>query len=720
MADLKLTADVSEVVKARREIRKWSRETKDSLDVVNSRMKIMGATSTVAFKKLGDNAAFAGKKVNRMGMRLQQVGYQVGDFAVQLQGGTNAAVALGQQGSQLLGIFGPAGALIGAGLAIGTAFAAPLLDATKKAEDLHAELKSMLETISSESTSTASLMEMSFTGPLEQVRKDLILTKSLFKELNQEAKDQAFATSIMPVLEGIGKILDESKSAQTQTKGMILPSLVLGPEEIATLQEADKVTASLMEKLANAGKGPAEDLGKTIRSVFLELEKTNNLTPDLIRAFQELENETGLMLQTEKELEAANKKRLEQLKKITENEKQARAFAEETIKIEAARLKVEKTRADALSAANLKINNTLELLRIEKELGKDSLHYLKEKQRQDMVALTNRLRALGIDESLIEKSQDLLLLSQRKSVEIKKQIDDQKELNKHLKLAKQFEVKPTGGRGADPRTMGGSFLDWIVRNTPEDDDKKGGKTPAEKLAEEIKALQDRATLENKLVGLFENERDVKSELIQLQQEYGDLITVDKMAEIQAALDLEQAAKKQQQALQDTMDRQKEFADLIANSMGNSMMSIVEGTQSVKDAFRSMAADIVKHLYKVLVVQQMINAIGGAIGGPVGGALEDFSFNGGGYTGNGPRSGGLDGRGGFMAMMHPQETVVDHTKGQSAGGDNVVINQSFNFAANGDDSVKKIIAQAAPQIAQMTKNSMLNDRRRGGTTKAVFG
>ena len=720
MADLKLTADVSEVVKARREIRKWSRETKDSLDVVNSRMKIMGATSTVAFKKLGDNAAFAGKKVNRMGMRLQQVGYQVGDFAVQLQGGTNAAVALGQQGSQLLGIFGPAGALIGAGLAIGTAFAAPLLDATKKAEDLHAELKSMLETISSESTSTASLMEMSFTGPLEQVRKDLILTKSLFKELNQEAKDQAFATSIMPVLEGIGKILDESKSAQTQTKGMILPSLVLGPEEIATLQEADKVTASLMEKLANAGKGPAEDLGKTIRSVFLELEKTNNLTPDLIRAFQELENETGLMLQTERELEAANKTRLENLENISKGEKEAEDSAAAAKKINDDIVRVEKIRVDALSAANLKINNTLDLLRIEKDLGKDSLDYLKEKQRQDMVALTNRLRALGIDESLIEKSQDLLLLSQRKSVEIKKQIDDQKELNKHLKLAKQFEVKPRGGRGADPRTMGGSFSDWITRNTPEDDDKKGGKTPAEKLAEEIKALQDRATLENKLVGLFDNERDVKSELIQLQQEYGDLITVDKMAEIQAALDLEQAAKKQQQALQDTMDRQKEFGELIANSMGNSMMSIVEGTQSVKDAFRSMAADMVKHLYKVLVVQQMINAIGGAVGGPIGGVLEAFNFNGGGYTGNGPRSGGLDGRGGFMAMMHPQETVVDHTKGQSAGGDNVVINQSFNFAANGDDSVKKIIAQAAPQIAQMTKNSMLNDRRRGGTTKAVFG
>jgi hypothetical protein len=51
---------------------------------------------------------------------------------------------------------------------------------------------------------------------------------------------------------------------------------------------------------------------------------------------------------------------------------------------------------------------------------------------------------------------------------------------------------------------------------------------------------------------------------------------------------------------------------------------------------------------------------------------------------------------------------------------VVIHQNFNFQANGDDSVKKLIQQAAPQIAQMTKSSMLNDRRRGGQTKAAFG
>jgi tape measure domain-containing protein len=43
-----------------------------------------------------------------------------------------------------------------------------------------------------------------------------------------------------------------------------------------------------------------------------------------------------------------------------------------------------------------------------------------------------------------------------------------------------------------------------------------------------------------------------------------------------------------------------------------------------------------------------------------------TFDGGGYTGNGSRTGGMDGQGGFLAMMHPQETITDNTRG---GGGN---------------------------------------------------
>ena len=55
----------------------------------------------------------------------------------------------------------------------------------------------------------------------------------------------------------------------------------------------------------------------------------------------------------------------------------------------------------------------------------------------------------------------------------------------------------------------------------------------------------------------------------------------------------------------------------------------------------------------------------------------MSFEGGGFTGSGPRAGGLDGKGGFMAMVHPNETIIDHTKQggskSGSGGLNMTVN-----------------------------------------------
>ncbi len=61
-----------------------------------------------------------------------------------------------------------------------------------------------------------------------------------------------------------------------------------------------------------------------------------------------------------------------------------------------------------------------------------------------------------------------------------------------------------------------------------------------------------------------------------------------------------------------------------------------------------------------------------------------SFDGGGYTWDGPRSGGLDGKGGQLAMLHPQETVVDHTKGQSLGS-SVTVNVIEDASRAGSQS-----------------------------------
>jgi hypothetical protein len=65
--------------------------------------------------------------------------------------------------------------------------------------------------------------------------------------------------------------------------------------------------------------------------------------------------------------------------------------------------------------------------------------------------------------------------------------------------------------------------------------------------------------------------------------------------------------------------------------------------------------------------------GQLVGGLFSGA-GPVSFDGGGYTGVGVRSGGLDGKGGFPALLHPNETVIDHTK----------INQTMPAASQSED------------------------------------
>lgn len=67
--------------------------------------------------------------------RIQSAGYQLQDFAVQVQGGTSAMTALSQQGSQFLGAFGPAGAIAGAILTVGI-LAAKLLEGAANVQEI--------------------------------------------------------------------------------------------------------------------------------------------------------------------------------------------------------------------------------------------------------------------------------------------------------------------------------------------------------------------------------------------------------------------------------------------------------------------------------------------------------------------------------------------------------------------------------------------------------
>lgn len=100
-------------------------------------------------------------------------------------------------------------------------------------------------------------------------------------------------------------------------------------------------------------------------------------------------------------------------------------------------------------------------------------------------------------------------------------------------------------------------------------------------------------------------------------------------------------------------------------------------------------------------------------------IKSQSFDGGGFTGNGTRQGGVDGKGGFNAILHPNETVIDHTKGQSMGG--VVVNQSFNISTGVEQTVRAEIQNLMPQITNITKNAVAEAKMRGGAySKQLVG
>jgi hypothetical protein len=117
---------------------------------------------------------------------------------------------------------------------------------------------------------------------------------------------------------------------------------------------------------------------------------------------------------------------------------------------------------------------------------------------------------------------------------------------------------------------------------------------------------------------------------------------------------------------------------LQSAIGNVAGALAKPFEMAAGAIKNVLRSVLQFGANVIneflgAINQMINAVNGLAGRlnlpqlPTFGGVLVPSFEGGGYTGNAPRSGGLDGRGGFMAMLHPRETVVDHTRVRAGGG-----------------------------------------------------
>ena len=105
------------------------------------------------------------------------------------------------------------------------------------------------------------------------------------------------------------------------------------------------------------------------------------------------------------------------------------------------------------------------------------------------------------------------------------------------------------------------------------------------------------------------------------------------------------------------------------------------------------------------MQGVVLASGYAAAGAIAGQTV-ASFDGGGFTGNGPRSGGVDGKGGFPAILHPNETVVDHTRGGGAGA-----TVHLNIYANDTKGFDDLIESRRAHITNMVRRAIESEGRR---------
>ena len=361
-------------------------------------------------------------KMNGSNMAVQQLGYQFGDFAVQVQGGTSAFVAFSQQASQLVGILpmvaGPLGLSMGAAVGlsaalgilipIGSAIGRMFMEMNTSANEAAAKIKKFEDNLKSAKAETVDMTEA------------LRLLRSGF---------------------------------ETESELALNDALVKARDHLREMLEAQKnINAAAFESASNKAVA-AEDAQKDVDKAQEAL--------DLAREDARVHREAAAALQKEKDRQKRDESVINQLVEAR------KILSQQGIKQEQEAVKESKKRAKAIYDAVLdhkKLNASAEqeldllqqknvLLDLELQYGKDSSVYKQMALGYEEDNLRAKLEAKGVDETIIAAQIEALLIQKG----ITQELADQLALKN---LQAQFEQKPMGGRGGDPRKQGGSFIDW--------------------------------------------------------------------------------------------------------------------------------------------------------------------------------------------------------------------------------------------------------------------
>lgn len=549
-----------------------------------------------------------------------QLGHQVQDVAVQLQMGQNPLMVLTQQGSQVASLFGPTGAVIGAvgavAGALAGAFIPTLFESTDKVDSLEKTLKLLSETMTVDAlNSTAELSKK--LKELAEISEDYAKIALHSGVIAAEIELEKQSDSVGAALTDLSKKFNVGSTFIHRNSALVR---LLGAQYGVGKDKAFALLAAI-QGLSRGEEGAAEAFGAASQEMLASIDGTNELKQKFLEIVNPI-SETVVAINTLQNAVDHHKEGIEDLSSLLSGgSEEYERMAERVGKLAAQVNKV--SPVDQLSQ-EIQANETLDALQ----------------KRQ----LQNALIGLRFTLQEAEKQKEI---AKQKKEQAKTEEQARRQREKELQQGVSEEIK--AGKDAD-----------ALRSKNE---------------RKLESMRIGFLSELELIG--EQEQQKKDFITGLDETFFDAAFTRQDALTFIEKD---AAAKRIKIAEDEEAQKRKIQQMgmavITDSLNFMANNLKEGTALQKTAFlatRAFAASeaiIAANRAAALVLpnipfSNLILGMGYANAAMIM-AQAVASFEGGGFTGRGARSGGVDGRGGFLSVLHPNESVIDHTKGQGQG------------------------------------------------------
>ena len=612
-----------------------------------------------------------------------QVGYQIQDMAVQAQMGTNSMIILGQQGSQVASLFGPGGAMIGAVLAVVAALSTVLIPnlfgaskAMKKVEDDQKKLIENFDKLDAVLRKTA----------LADAEQQIANFESTIKDANEILKINIDLSERWQKItdSGVGSTEDNEKAQKQFNKAIDEQRVII------------KIAAKNINELKEKTNGQANAANKLVEKLQLSTKQFNYSDKQMAEYEATQAGATGgtkNLIVYLKLLEIALAKKKEKddeaTQAIKDNQKAVNdmnvSLAEEIamfgksateIAVRNAALKgATSAEQEAIRALAEHKQGLIDKDKADKEAAETAIE--KKKSLDEMVSgLKDELAQTKLSATGILLYNAAKLGADDITLQRIKNLGDELVAEELLKTKREDAAK--------------SFADLQISSIEELE------TPAQRIQREYEEKIAKIVEYEALANAVQAEAD--AERLAAQQIFTDksIKLHDDIAAAQLAATSSVLSSFQGQIsgmagfLEEGSAIGKAF--FVAQQAMAAGMAIIKGYEAAASITAAMAMMGPAGVAAAPAMATAAISMGYVTAAMIAGQTL-ASFEGGGHVGGRSRSGGMDNKGGVLAMLHPNESVIDHTKGQS-GGITIINNIDAGGAgADVDMKIRQAVTQA---------------------------